>query len=573
MKRSKSFVLSAILLVAGLAQFATAQNFGGQPLAGGIYIAAQYNYGGAGAGTSGITPNSIKTTAGPGVTGSGTVTVGYPLIFVNGRKIMPFSVTAPILIGGNANQETVTPTAVSCSTADNNTNVCTITATFSNAHGAGEPVASGSFGLQEAINDAQASGSGIVVVDQSWAKAGGTNATLVAALVYPGVAIEDRRSGVVQWWNPVSNATFAAVPATLTATTVGFGINGANTTGGTYNGASTYHYCVSYVDVMGNEGPCSLDFSAATAGTGSANQIGFSAPAASTGMVGYVPYISLAGGTYALAYRVPLATYSNGIPTGNGVCTLTTIETVTAACALANTTYNQSGSAAIVSALTVNTARLAAQLGAASTTSDIVSNSPAHTVWTYAPGSRAGIGPGVVTSHAPFTVTTAAASTVPAILGTIHLPAGFMNFVGKTIRICGHATSASGGTATVETIQMVWDADGSNTTGAGVIIGNGLNLTSTETATASTYNFCEVIRTTVSGAGATAGSIQSAGGYIEAEAGQTATSNRTAGDTSVATTASLNLANEARIDVQYVHTTGTDGSGLILQNLTVEVLN
>jgi hypothetical protein len=45
------------------------------------------------------------------------------------------------------------------------------------------------------------------------------------------------------------------------------------------------------------------------------------------------------------------------------------------------------------------------------------------------------------------------------------------------------------------------------------------------------------------------------------------------GDTSVAATASLNLAGEARIDVIYNHTTGTDAAGLILQNLTAEVLN
>jgi hypothetical protein len=438
-----------------------------------------------------------------------------------------------------------------------------ITASFSNTHGQSAVVLDGSFGAQTAANLANRYGGGTVTVDQAWAQMGGTNAILAAMVPFAAVAISDLRTGNPQRWTPLSNATFIAVPATLTAATVGFGLNGANTTGGTYTGASTYHYCVSYVDVAGNEGPCSLDFSAATAGTGTTNQIGFAAPAASTGAVGYVPYISLAGGTYALSYRVPLTAT---------VCTLTKVETVISACALANTTYNQTGSAAIVSALTVNTARLAAQLGAASTTADIVSNSAAHTAYLYAPGGNA---PSFlpISSYAPFTVTTAAASTVPAILGSVQLPAGFMNNVGRTIRICGHATEATGGTATIESIQMVWDADGSNTTGAGVIIGTGLNLTSTETATATTFNFCENLRTTVSGASATAGSIQSVGGYLEVEGGQTSTSNRTAGDTSTTATASLNLAGEARIDVQYVHTTGTDGAGLILQNLTVEVLN
>lgn len=433
------------------------------------------------------------------------------------------------------------------------------TSAAANAHGAGALVTSGTFGLQEAINDAFLSGGGTVVIDPSWTALGGTDAVFSSLVPFQGVSIEDARNGTPYLLRLVSNATFMAVPATLTATTVGFGLNGANTTGGAYNGASTYHYCVSYVDLMGNEGPCSLDFSAATAGTGTANQIGFAFPAASPGAVGYVPYISLAGGTYALAYRVPVT---------SSVCTLTKIETVIAACAVPNTTYGQSGSNAVVSALTVNTARLAAQLGAASTTADIVSNSGAHTVYTYAVGSNSAA---VISSYAPFTITTAAATTVPAILGTIQLKAGFMNKVGNTITVCGHATqAAAGSTATVETIQMVWDADGSNTTGAGVIIGNGLNLTSTMvTGNADVYNFCETLRTTVASASVTGCSIQSVGGFLQVEGAQTATSNRAGGDTSVGATGSLNCVGEARIDVQYVHTTGTDANGLVLQNLTV----
>jgi hypothetical protein len=137
-----------------------------------------------------------------------------------------------------------------------------------------------------------------------------------------------------------------AAPATLTAATVGFGLNGANTTGGTYTGTSTYVYCIAYVDIMGQEGPCSATFSAATAGTGSTNQIGFAAPAASTGAVGYVPYISLAGGSYALAYKVPLVsqpTVAGVAPVSNGVCTLTTLETITPACAVTNTHLRADG--------------------------------------------------------------------------------------------------------------------------------------------------------------------------------------------------------------------------------------
>jgi hypothetical protein len=36
---------------------------------------------------------------------------------------------------------------------------------------------------------------------------------------------------------------------------------------------------------------------------------------------------------------------------------------------------------------------------------------------------------------------------------------------------------------------------------------------------------------------------------------------------------SLNLAGEARMDFVWLHTTGTDGAGVQLQDLTVKVLN
>lgn len=534
---------------------------------GGRFIAVNYNYP--------ATANYVVS--GTTATGTGTLILAVSSIKLpDGRVIFPFNLTSPIIVGTGSTQELVTPTSISnCFTLTTPGNgTCAITATFSFTHGFGEPVISGTGGLAEAIYDANVAGGGAVTIDAAWATSvytgctgcfASANAAIAGIAVYPAVEVEDTRFGNLQFWTPLSNATFLAVPTTLTASTVGFGINGANTTGGAYNGGSTYHVCISYVDLMGNEGPCSADFSGLTAGSGTTNQIGFSAPAASAGAVGYVPYISLAGGTYALAYRVPISA---------NVCTLTKLETVINACAVTNATYGQLGSNAVVSALTVNTARLAAQLGAASTTSDIVSNSGGHTVYSYAPGTNS---PGAlpISSYAPFTITTAAATTVPAILGTIQLPAGFMNSVGKTIRICGKATqAAAGSTATVETIQMVWDADGSNTTGAGVIIGSGENLTSTlVTANADAYSFCETLRTTVSGAGATAGSIQSTSGWLVVEGAQTSTSNRAGANTSVGATSGLNLAGEARIDVQYVHTTGTDANGLILQNLTVEVLN
>jgi hypothetical protein len=510
-------------------------------------------------------------------TGTQTVTVCPGIrTTADGRQVLMFATNAPVTFDqGFPSQETVTPTSVSLTVpgavaGQGGDQPCAqITGSFSFTHGASlftNQVRSGTFGLQEAINDAASAG-GTVTVGQDW---GGNNGILAAAVPYASVSIADKRFGTTQFWFPgATTSTVISAPTTLTATTVGFGLNGANTTGGSYNGASTYHVAVACVDVLGNESQPSADFSALTAGSGTTNQIGIAAPAAQTGCVGWVPYISLAGGTYALAYRVPLATYSNGVPTSNGVCALTTIETVTAACKITNTTYGQVGVNAVVSALTVNTARIWVGVGGTSSTSDVVGNSNARTTYGYVPGGHVGL-PAIAETSFAFSAATAPATTVPAIVGTIHLPPGYMNVVGRTIRICGTITEGAGSTATVEQVSFYWNADGSNTTGAGVLL-PGPTLTSTLSATPK-FQFCQNLTTTVAGAGATAGSIQTTQGYITAVNGAAGTAGVTTPTIPGAATASLNLAQEARIDIDYLHTTGTDGAPT-LTNLSVEAVN
>lgn len=537
----------------------------------GDFIAANYQY-------------RSSVVQGVSATGVGTIIVSNPQALPDGRTVNPFSVTAPVTVDG----ETETPSSVSATTcptnAIQNAGCTAITATWSAIHPGGQNnVTSGTFGLQEAILDAAGCGyspatgilctgnGGIVVVDKSW---GGTNATLNAAVPFAQVSIEDKRSSVPSYWKPQqSTATVIAAMPTLTATTVGFGINGANTTSGTYTGSSTYHVATACVDLMGNESQPSTDFSGLTAGTGTTNQIGIIAPVAQTGCVGYVPYISLGAGSYALAYRVPLATYTNGVPTANGVCTLTTIETITAACAIPNTTYGQLGSNAVVSALTVNTARIWVGVGGASTTADVVGNSNARQSYAYIPGASVGV-PHVQASLA-FSAATGPATAVPVVLGTIHLQPGFLNFVGKRIRICGNATSQGGSTATVDQIEFYFDADGSNTTGAGVIL-PAAKITNTLSATPA-MSFCQTLTTTVAGAGATAGTLLVGKGELGetmSVAATTAANFFTVPNIVVAgsTVGSLNLAGEARLDVSLLHTTGTDGTWT-LNDVTVEELN
>ncbi len=112
----------------------------------------------------------------------------------DGIQFFPLNTNAPINVGSDSNLEKVTPSAVSNpSTAYGAMN---FTATFSNAHGEGDPVASATVGLQEAINFMNSLGGGKVIVDAQWTAAGGTTA-MISAAVFPSptiVQILDYRS-------------------------------------------------------------------------------------------------------------------------------------------------------------------------------------------------------------------------------------------------------------------------------------------------------------------------------------------------------------------------------------------
>ena len=181
-----------------------------------------------------------------------------------------------------------------------------------------------------------------------------------------------------------------------------------------------------------------------------------------------------------------------------------------------------------------------------------------------------------VASSQPFTAAPAPATTVPATMGVIQLPAGFMNTVGKTIRVCGNITEASSGsTATISTMQFFfWDAQGSNVTGGYPVLLNNLEATNTlVTSNADVWNFCQDLQTTVAGSGATAGSIQAMLGQLIEGYGTVGAHTYAAFNTNAAAIASLNLAVPARLQVVYLHVTGTDGATPILSDLTVQVLN
>jgi len=134
---------------------------------------------------------SLNVFSFPAGTGTLQFAVTSPLAtLTDGRQLAPFNTNAPIYVGS----EKVTPTAVVQSSA--NPGGYLITASFSNAHGAGETVSSATFGLQEALNDANASGGGAVVIDSAWAALGGTTTIKNAATVPSGTGVEDVRTGL-----------------------------------------------------------------------------------------------------------------------------------------------------------------------------------------------------------------------------------------------------------------------------------------------------------------------------------------------------------------------------------------
>jgi hypothetical protein len=588
-KQILSYLMAGLLLFAGAAPLSYAQQintFGNpSPLSrpGGVFYATAFN------------TYHARILSGNSSTGSGTsITVTAPPALADGTTIDIHNLWSngplvPISVN-DANAEIVTPTSVSYATCPagnlgvGGSPLCaTITGTFNNVHGQSADVTSGTYGLQEAIDMAFLSGGGEVVVDGAWSQFGGTDTMLNAAVVYPNVSIRDGRKGAPQFWSPMSNTTVLATPVALTSqaacdTTHTFCSDA--TVAGSASWGGTVHGCITYVDIMGNESLCSTDASFTSVAS---KAIDIGSPAASTGAVGWKPYLSLSGGTYALAYSLPLLTQPTvlvALPVSSGVCTLTTLETTTPACALVNATYNQSSSTfgantlftggAQFTTYPVVTNTLNPNLDSASAQS-LNPNTGGHTVYKYVPSSHVGI-PGVMTVSQSFPITTAAQSTIGQVAGSIALPPNFMNYVGRSIEVCGMLSKTSTNADTITNIQLWWDAEGSNvTTGQPIQLTN-IQITQTNTA-AATYAFCQDITTTVAAATATGGTITPGSGWMDTTQVSAGTLFAGAANSLFAAVGSLNLALNAHLDVVYNHTTGTDGAGVLLINPTVKILN
>lgn len=162
----------------------------------------------------------------------GTTTLG------DGTTIVPLNVNASVTIGIGANAETVTPTAVSCATPAIYL-TCSITVTTAHSHGIGDPVSSGTLGLVEAINAANAVGGGVVTVDSAWFSAGGVKATITGVTAAtPKVWVMDN-SGVGPVWYGKSGVTTAAYSSVNNDMVFTVAIGSAKTLSQTYATAPT----------------------------------------------------------------------------------------------------------------------------------------------------------------------------------------------------------------------------------------------------------------------------------------------------------------------------------------------
>lgn len=490
-------------------------------------------------------------------------------------KFTPLFVGASLRIQDN-NAETVTVTGVNTTAGS-----CSLTATFINAHNGLARVQSASGGLYEAIQAAYKIGGGRVVVDQDFYALGGTNAIIVAATPYSTVSLVDKSGS--QYWNVTpATTTVLATPTALTAqaacdATHNFCSDG--TVAGSASWGGAIHCGITYVDILGNESITSTD---ATFTSVASKAIDITSPAASTGAVGWKPYCSLSGGSYALMYSIPLVTQPSAVgsyPVSNGTCTLTNLEIINPACSLVNTSYGQTASVvgangtftggAQITGYPVVTSQLAPNLDSASSQSLNPSNG-GLTIYKYAPSSHPFAG--IQQFFMSFPITTAAQSTIGQVAGTIPLSPGFMNYVGRTIEVCGMLSKTNTTADTITNIQLWWDAEGSNVTAGTAVQLTNIQITQTLTAAAS-IPFCQDITTTVASASATGGTIQPGTGWLTEAQVAAGTIHTGSSNILFAAVGSLNLALQAKLEVVYNHTTGTDGAGVVLLNPTVRILN
>lgn len=332
--------------------------------------------------------------------------------------------------------EIVTPTS-----ATNTSASCGFAASTANSHTTFS-LSSGTAGLQEAIlAQNQAPPVFNVILDDYWYSlvsafpSTTTPQSIIAALKgTSSVAIVDTTTApwTTYTWNGTNyvpsasnggieftSVTPVSAPTALTTATAANGMITTATTGGTIPASSTYRLAATYVTALGGETTISTDSaSTATIATGSGtatNTITVTSPAAATGAVGWRLYNTAASGASlsGILYVSACASASTGQMVLNGVCAI--------------------GSSATITAIVTGTATVPAINSAFLTPGG--SSSPAQSI----------------VSYPPFTALGTLATTVVGTVGTVNFYPGFLNTLGRHIRLHGTAygtTNGTGGTIT-----------------------------------------------------------------------------------------------------------------------------
>lgn len=201
---------------------------------------------------------SIPIFTGITATGSQTLTMLSSVATTpDGIQFIPFVVNGKITVGTGSTQETVTVTAVSGASLNvlptgGAIGTCSVTATFSNTHAAGELVSSGDNGIMEALNFASSNGGGQVkwlvdcgIITLSTSGATTTSTSFVPNLYYNqgcSARVTTTITTATDWAvGAVGKTTsFSTANATMTAGTTAFTTQASPaqnlTTGATANG-------------------------------------------------------------------------------------------------------------------------------------------------------------------------------------------------------------------------------------------------------------------------------------------------------------------------------------------------
>jgi hypothetical protein len=476
-----------------------------------------------------------------------------PSIFVFSGYQAGVKVYYPVAITdsgvGSTTSEIVTPTATNQSASS-----CGFSASTLHSH-ATFVLSSGTAGLQEAIVTQQQNAPDFdVILDKYWYQTvaalpgNPTPASIIASVTgNANVAIVDTTTQPWTFYSwtgtqyvavaptgslAITSVTPLAAPAALSSSATTNGIITTSSTGGTIPiSGSTYRLAATYVTAIGGETTISSDSaSTITTGTSTAtNSITVTSPAAATGAVGWRIYVSPAAGAAGseILYTTSCISASTGQTVLNGVCAI--------------------GSSAVVTAITTGTATVptvnSAFLTAGGTTSPLQD---------------------VLSSYPPFTAVATISAAATGTLGTINLPAGYLNSLGRTIRICGSGfatTNSTPGTLTLATTLA-------STPGVTTITPFTAVSGATTASAAVNFNFCTDWTTTATGA---TGTLEAHGWANYTLAGTAVASP--AADIIRAASASVNLTTQDQIAVTLTPaTTAITTGGAQLRQLTVEVL-